>query len=144
MTRPTYITAMGILAFVGFLLAVTAYQLWWPIKPITVNEVKIISKEVRAGGELKYYVDATKHMNLPAMVVRQLINDTVITLAPSWSHVPMGRTMMMVSLTVPINVHPGRYKLSTSYTYEINSFRTITNRWETEYFTVLPPEKGKQ
>ena len=115
------------------------YWLWWPFyDPMKINSIKVLTDPTYAGGTMLYEVDYSKTTAYPVVVVsRQLIDGTVITLAPvKGSHLPLGDNTIRVPVTIPANCCEGIYTLHLSATYQINPLRTITIESTSPPFTV--------
>jgi len=93
---------------------------FYPYIPFEVHSITILDADntVRAGDDLLYVTDYTKHMELPAEVRRQLIDGYVINIPAAYGNVPLGRNKTINSIRIPEFTDAGsNYRIEISYTH---------------------------
>ena len=127
------ITAFG-------LLVLFSYWLFWPYKPIVIQEpIKIMNpgKIVYAGKPLIYEMDMDKRMAAPCTITKQLINGVIITSSPIIGNMPVGKTKKNYSWRIPEYAETDQFIMKWTATYSVNPIRNITVVAETEPFNVV-------
>lgn len=126
-----------VLSFI--LITYVMYQLYHPIKIIEFKDdkFKIIKPVVKAGGTVCYAVNIVKYKDIPAIMSRQLVNGYSYSITTTESNLPKGNINIIESVELPKYVEPGKYHIITTYTYNINKFRSIVYTHNTEEFEVI-------
>jgi hypothetical protein len=94
-------------------------------------------KIVKRGTAVNIHVVGEKYKSLRAEVSRQLMNGCVITIASTFSDVPAEKFNYIIAVGIPAWVPPGRYKLRSSYKYEVNPIKSVVYSYDSEYFEVV-------
>jgi len=103
---------------------------------IVLNE----GRKVRRGEMLTIKLEFIKNYDLPARyVTRTLANDRYITLVNNaGGTLQKGKHTKTFNIFIPLNIWPGRYRLENTFSYNPNPFRTINEKWVSEWFEVVP------
>lgn len=123
------------------------YLLCWPFKTIIIKNfsytqpIHIDTPVVHPGDIVTYEFDYCKFTNVVPSSKSQLIDGQIISLSPTMSSssgLPLGCHNISRSITIPKTINPGRYYLNKELDYQVNSLRTISIDYYTEYFQVVP------
>lgn len=115
-----------------------AFWLLWPYKVVTVNQMPTFTtQKVRAGEVIKFTLDYCKHINVPALVTRQLIDRQVIFLPEMITNLPIGCSKGEREIQLPPMMPPSTYYLHMTTTYKVNPLRSITYVWDSNHFEVV-------
>jgi hypothetical protein len=137
-----YVSIFVLLGWLGFLGQIA----WWMYYPVNVvdffNEpCPILNPDgkVKRGEYLEFSVEYKKFINYPAQVSRSLVNDRVVTLTCETGSLKPnnGKHKTNIRVFIPLNVFPGKYKLITTMTYQVNPLRHIIESYETDWFEVI-------
>lgn len=135
-----------LLALTTCSLVYVMYLLLWPVKTIVIKNfsytqpIHIETPVVHPGDIVKYDFDYCKFINVIPRSKSQLIDGQIIPLTPvmaNSSGLPMGCHDTFGSVVIPSTINPGRYYLNKELDYQVNSLRTITVNYYTEYFQVV-------
>ena len=126
--------AVGLLPF--FTIVILALI---PLDPLTINSVTIVNsqKMVVAGEKLHYIVDTDKHIQKPAKITRQLINERTIYYTSVDSNLPRGASIRGESLGTSSADMPGIYHLRMTYTYRYFYFRDVSVVADSDIFMIV-------
>lgn len=119
-------------------LFVIVYWIFYPVKVMEICETKIITPKVKAGEYLIYEFKYNKYMDIPGDIDRRLVNHITIPLVSHEGYRrAVGKNTTLVYVWIPKLVPPGRYKLHTTITYEINPLHTTRVSYDTPEFEVI-------
>ena len=128
------------LLLAGIYVQVSIWFLW-PYKTVRVlNTPTPITNQdgkVRAGTSLNMHLICEKFVTGRAEVSRSLIDGCVVNVYSGYSDLEPGEMDHIVSVFIPAWVPPGRYKLRTTYKYDVNPIRAISYTYESQYFEVV-------
>jgi hypothetical protein len=127
--------AIGIICLLTFWLV-------YPYKVITINKIEVLTPKVTAGDLVEVYIESVKHMNVPATIIREIINDHAWLLPSFVSNVPIiengKESSWVLRFRIPENApSASNYKIHTTYIYQVNPIRQVRVEWMTEPFTVI-------
>ena len=126
----------------GVYLQVTYWYLW-PYKVIEVADIPVSYTnphgQVEAGGVVNLKIRGEKFWHGGAQISRQLVNDCVVNIYSGFSDLPPGEFNHLVPVEIPAWVPPGKYRLRTTYRYEVNPIRSITYAYDSQVFEVVKP-----
>lgn len=110
-----------------------------PLDPIDVHSIKVMNpgNMVVAGDAIIYSVDATKHTEKPARILRQLINDRTTHYTPIESNVPAGRKARTSTLVTSKNDPLGEYYIHYTLVYRYFGFRDVSVSKDSEPFMMI-------
>lgn len=131
---------MGFIIITALLMVSWIVIQVWPVtvmKP-NVQPYKVVTKQVRVGGQLVYIVDACKYLTTTGIVTRTFADGVRYPSIITTGFVKPGCSSTKVSVLVPNYVVPGTYHLELSIQYQINPFRADTYQFTTDNFEVLP------
>jgi hypothetical protein len=129
--------AYGSLIFLFVSLAVVSFLMLYPYKTIKVNDIDLVSYEVKQGDKLGIVLDYDRYTDTDSTVVRRF-KDGLIFTTPTMTGVgKVGHYNRLVEVEIPANLPPGKYTLETDITHKVNPIRSITTSWETPQFTVI-------
>jgi hypothetical protein len=136
--------SMGVILLAAFIMGYVLFFTYYPFRTVEyLNSpfpVLNANKTVPAGGELIYQVNYCRHTSLPSLVTRNLVNDVLYTLSDAIVNAPPGCNIINTVVKIPKDIISGKYVLKSTITWNINTFRSITVRTETEEFTVVGVE----
>jgi len=118
------------LLFFGGLLT---FWLQYPYEPLVIEKIEIVSTP-KIGEEFVYKIYYTKKMNLPAKVIRQLVDDNVTTIPSIDSNVPVTTGDYSIGSFIMPKMISDRYKFRWTAIYQVNPLRTISVMAETKCF----------
>jgi hypothetical protein len=127
---------MGLMPFF-FLAGLVLY----PWNPLDIHCVKITNPggKVVAGTPVTYAVDITKKVSIPGRVLRQLINERVITYTAYEGNVPKGRRIIAADMNTSVGDMPGKYYLRWTVTYSYFGFYDVPVAKDSEVFELVAP-----
>ena len=110
-----------------------------PLDPIDIHGIKILNPDrvVTAGSHIIYAVDATKHTNKPARILRQLVNDRTTHYTPIESNIPVGRKIRTSTLITSTGDPPGEYYIQYTLVYRYFGFRDVSVSKDSEPFMIV-------
>lgn len=128
----------------GLVFIAAVYVAWLLLHPAAVIEInngsnepsEILTPEIRAGERVEWKVNICKRKAVRSEINRTLVNHYVVFYETQHSNEPVGCKDLIVSQTVPPYVPTGNYKIRTTITYPVNSFRNEVVQYETENFKV--------
>lgn len=125
-----------ILGFIIIFVSLLIYWQYWPYKTMDAKFI-LITPQVKAGERVEYEFEYCKFTDLSAVIVKQIINDTVVHLTPITSNQAKGCGNMIASAKTPEYLPPGKYKLRITTIYKMNPVREISVSSETEEFEII-------
>lgn len=145
MRKILYFLGVIAIGFAFLLLAYFCYLLFYPFRVIEVKQpLRIVTKEVRPGGNLEYIVDYCKYGDYAATVVRTITcvgKDDVLS---SPINFPVSGTVTLpgcrqthVIIPIPLSAKPGICTLYTKPTYQVNPVRQIGITSQSEPFQII-------
>jgi len=140
MTR--YLYTLGIIAIASalFLVVYVAYLLFYPFPTITISEATVLTKEVKAGGNILYKVTYCKYTDSPATVYRtfHLIDESVSVPTPAVQTISkLGCNVVQIPLATFETMPKGEYYLYVDIEIKKNPIRIIHTTFETDTFEVI-------
>lgn len=150
----------GTLRILIYLLLASILAVWlrigwvffYPYEPLTFYDiVRVINpnKQVKAGADLWYLVNAKKNVEGRTTVFRYLVNGEYVPLSMYESAAPEGVIFKANNVYIPKETKPGTYRLYQVCDYKISDFPTrfVSVLSYSEPFEVLPadePERGER
>lgn len=125
--------------FAMVLLGIFTY---WGIFPLKVLEFertnfKVLTKQVKPDGVLKYESYICKYADVTATVTRSFINGVIFSTPSFESNRKPGCSKEVISVKVPPELEPGKYYLRNTYVYRLNPIRTVTFIHQSEMFEII-------
>jgi hypothetical protein len=129
---------LGFMFIILLLFVAMVVNFVYPYKTVELLEPIEIHTPVYAGEPLIYTLHLKKHVNLPARITRNLLNERVVTYTPYANNLAPGEHKKSFSLNVPETATPGPHKLALTFEYDINFMRTVTVKYESAVFDIKP------
>lgn len=125
-----------------FTMALLILIIYWSVFPRKILEFKkdnfkILTKQVKIGGVLKYQAHTCKYVNSPATVTRSFINGVIFSTPSFESNKKIGCCNDVISVKVPPELEAGRYYIRNTYVYRLNPVRTVTFIHQSEMFEII-------
>jgi len=143
-----FLMLMFLLGFNTVTILEDMYWKYWPFDPATIHSIKVVNKEVCAGGDMHYVVEITRNMNVPCRVKRSLVNSSLIpypVLEPPAK--PLGYQKVDASIHVPRSAEYREYYMPFTVDYLIGpNKRVISRSMNSERFLVkdCTPKRGQR
>lgn len=133
----SYLTFALTLSVVGWLL----WSLFWPFQVLEAQsdsfKVQNPGKIVQPGEYVYTSFNVCKKMDLVKDISTTIVGDVLIGLPPSQSDLPIGCYHKTIDVARIPNIFPsGWYSIRVTYSYKINSLRTVVYHFETDKFFV--------
>lgn len=113
------------------------YLMLWPVNPIVIHKVTIVTPTVPQGGTVIYRIDSCKHTDMTPTITQKIVSDTAAESIPSRpGTLSQGCSVKDVPLTIQPGTPPGTYTLYTDVMYQMNALRIIHVYWKAGPFTV--------
>jgi hypothetical protein len=113
------------------------YLLIWPVHIIDRKEpAEMITQVVNRGEDAIFTIEYCKYKDYPYDIKYSLWDGNVYGLNSVAPKLPLGCGTHNITINIPSNVKPGRYRIVTDVTYTVNVLRTVKYSFSTEYFTV--------
>ncbi len=135
-----YYLSMTVIILAMLLLISVFIFAFFPYEPVKLNKspFKVITKQVKAGGNLVYTLDFDKKMNIKPEIYYYLIDGTVVRLnTGSAANRPLGDQIRTLDIEIPKNTRPNHYFLQIDLVYKINALQTKYYSWVSEEFEVI-------
>jgi len=136
-----YLSSMATVLLAIVMVLYVLFYSFFPFRTVEYTQMPFPvlneNKVVRAGEELRYQVGYCRYTDLPTRSARSLQNDFIYTLPSVEVKSPVGCNTSITIVLIPKETFPGKYKLVSTLTWEINAFRTIIKQVETEEFTII-------
>lgn len=139
--------AMIVLKWLCFMFAIILlFWLFYPYKPIRVDEFKVWPDVVEQGQEVNFQFVGEKFIDIPVKVLIEVVNGSRIELIKYESNMPTGDRFKRRSFIMPYTVKPEKVMMCWTGTYKVNPVREISYTKCSKYITVLARTKliGKQ
>jgi|WetSurMetagenome_2_1015567.scaffolds.fasta_scaffold346433_2 hypothetical protein len=136
--------SFAILALLTFLIFVAGWWILYPYKVLKVDGNPIPEHVTIAPGNSQHVAFVyCKTLNLRATVTRSLVcTSRIYNLGTFTSDYPVGCRRNKIDVFIPVYVYaPDECYIETSYHYDINPLRTITDNWHSEPFMVTSEAK---
>jgi hypothetical protein len=124
--------ASGLFAILVAVFAYIAVLTLWPYEPLRLDSITAEKSVACRGEELCFTIKGYKYHNIMAQVNVDLINSESIAIMHYPASMPAGEICRKRCFVVPHHVKPGKYKINWSATYEVNAFRNVTYRGQSE------------
>jgi len=137
------VTVLTVFVIGGYIL----WALLYPFKTVEIRnlnengKVPVITKEVPAGGYLKYKVAQYRHTDHTATIVRNLVNGANFPLSAQLSNAPTGYNEYIIELQIPESTDPGVYHVRVTTEFEFPLDRSVKIVYQTEDFRVVRPDE---
>ena len=135
------LTRIGIVTMIVaiILMLYTFYMFLWPYRTVEVKvqPYPILTPIVRVGELVKFEVDYCKYSNAPMTYQSNFIDSIIYLGNTGTAGLPIGCHKVIVSNPVP-NIPEGKYYIEIINNYEVNKLRTITKRFRTDFFEIIP------
>lgn len=137
---------LSILLILLFITVVfTVYQLWWPVEPVKITGITLLSsdgitpssKVVKRGETMYFIFDGQKLLPVPVRVSIELVNGERMAIMTYDSNTPVGYVFKKRSFIIPYHIQPGRYRLVWTGNYFINSLRVEMRTVQSDWITIL-------
>lgn len=135
---------LAIFVIIGWSAAIChyAYTMIFPTKVIdyhfTQAQVMNQDKRVKRGEFLEFEFLYSKYVDCQGIISRSLVNDRIVHLTEEKGATPPGLNQRkMISVYIPTNIFPGRYRMVTNVRFPVRSNRDISTKYETEWFEVV-------
>jgi hypothetical protein len=138
--KSLHLISYSILIFAYIALFYILYQMFYPFKPIEFynSPFPVTNNVVKQGGQLIYFIDYCKYMNISSQVSRSFVDTIVYSLVPVSGAREKGCKKEYIVLKVPKNLPAGSYYVSVNLTYQLNSFReSYVVNYKTQNFEVV-------
>jgi len=136
--RLVTVISFGTLAIgIGFVLTIL-FWLVYPYDVVDINTLELLTTSAPQGSNLILRLDYTKHLPLPARVVRSFQDGIVFVTPTLESNIPTGDNVLIREVPVPESLPPGVYSLHTDMEFKVNPIRSVNVEYTTETFTVTP------
>ncbi len=124
-----------------FLVVSLLYWNFHPYKVLTIHNspwpILNLDGKVKRGEALQMHIVMTKHLNITSKITRQLMDGSNIPIFSGPSNLPAGEYDFTISVHIPSWVPPGKYRLRTTYEYDVNPIRLISYPQMTQPFEVV-------
>jgi hypothetical protein len=117
------------------------FELFWPVNALTLSSITF-PKTVIAGKSTIYEASYCRHTDLPATVDRTFVGVSVHSIVPLPEVVtggPVRCDTTKVPVLVPASVIPGTYRFTVFVSFQLNAFRNVTVRAQSNVFQVRSP-----
>jgi hypothetical protein len=128
-------------------LLVFGYAVYTMVRPYNIVELQTplkvtnLNKEVKPGEILEVQITYQKHYPFLGTITEHLVNGVTTTITSGPSNVRVTAPGEWATFVRPIHIPdrtmPGQYYIRLVTHYEPNPFRTITQTWNSEVFTVV-------
>lgn len=127
-----------ILVYIVFILLIYVLVLsHYPYKTVVFNKpATVITKEIEAGGILKYKLDLCKYTDAPTTISKVFVDGFYVSLVPTTSSAKKGCVKLVIPVRVPEFLPSGYYYLQLSLTNKVNFLREITVHYNTDRFLI--------
>jgi len=120
----------------GFIL-VMGYWSLRPYKPLTINNEKLLTKEISRGQHLKVNVDYCKSMAIPSTMYVTFLDGVVYNTIPVSSNLPTGCHNITLQIYIPKALVLGEMKVRVLYRYQVNPIRIVDIERTSETFIII-------
>lgn len=122
-----YKSVLGIILFMGVVMAYNTYLRFYPFKTIVVSKVRVLTSEIKQGEEVKYEVDYCRFTDAPATVYRTVQStrnpDDRYSLPITNSISVPGCHTLQRSIPIDPSIPPGEYYIKVVSIYEVNEYQ---------------------
>ena len=132
-----YIISGLILASAILLIVLITFWYAYPYKPLKVNNLSVMTREVRRGSTFIYELDYCKKGEGQAQISRRFVDGVVYSMPDIYVLNPEGCRIINIGIDIPHSLPSGEYRLEIDYSYKVNPIKVVTVKVMTGVFLIV-------
>lgn len=131
-----YVSLTAILLLVGYYV----YCVTWPYHVVDIKHAYADHDVYKVGDDLHYTISYCKYIDVGGTVFSELADGVIYNLKGTVSNAPVGCGEKIMSVGRVPDVPAGKYRIVTTAVYQVNPFRQIIVKYQTDEFEIITDE----